>query len=316
MIFVITASILTCTFIFTGCSSNGNYSNSKYTNILDESEIFANAHENAIAQTEIAKKIQAHVESGDNKKALYIAYDGARADLLFNITQAKGKEGEVVTSEDSLYSGINAVKKTGGLYLGYTGGDTKKKETLQESSTIPGFATLLTGVWADEHKVYTNNSGDDRATDTILLKLAQQNKKVSFNARWDAYFDSLFKKEFDKNTPNYTVNKTKDTDFDLYNDMQNAINRGDDLIFGILENTDYKGHDTFFGNESNEYVKAFFDCDMYAYALVQAVLERESLYDEDWLVVITTDHGGHKKTHGTKSYTDTTIFIACNKEIF
>ena len=43
--------------------------------------------------------------------------------------------------------------------------------------------------------------------------------------------------------------------------------------------------------------------------------ERESFENEDWFVVIASDHGGHSTRHGTQNIQDRTTFLALSKPI-
>lgn len=42
---------------------------------------------------------------------------------------------------------------------------------------------------------------------------------------------------------------------------------------------------------------------------------RETFQNEDWLILITSDHGGHKTGHGTQKAEDRMTFIAGNQKI-
>lgn len=282
----------------------------RYIAKLKDAGIFDNSYEESFPQTIIAKKCFEHVQGGENKKVLLIAFDAVRADALLNIVASKNKK-EYPYSENSPGSGINSLRKTGGLYYCYTGGDKSRPETLQECSTIPGFSTVLSGEWADAHKVHTNNDGFSYCSDTFLLKSARMGKKASFNATWDAFFDCLFAKEKELNMPNYCFCQSK-TDFETYQNMLASIKNGDDVVFGIFDNPDNNGHYHTFKNSNNAYVKAIMDSDRYAYDLTKNALENNN---EDWLIMIVTDHGGHAFRHGTMRATDRITFIASNKKM-
>lgn len=280
----------------------------KYIRKIEGAEIFSNKRADAIAQIAIARKVKEYVSGGSNRKALLIALDAVRSDALLNILASKNKK--YPFAEDSLFSGIQHLKTIGTLSFSYTGGDVNRKETLQEASTIPGFSTLFTGEWADKHKVYTNNDGFKITGETILMSLAKEGKRVSFHAQWDAFFACLLKNDVEQGLCNYTFYQEK-SDYSTYVSMKSAIERGDHLVFGILDNADNSGHAYGFNNRNPAYVKAVVDCDRYAYDLVKCAESRE----EDWLIIITTDHGGHDHRHGTTRMSDTTTFIASNKKI-
>lgn len=88
-----------------------------------------------------------------------------------------------------------------------------------------------------------------------------------------------------------------------------------DIIFGIYEGTDHNGHSTGFGNDNYKYIKGFRDEDLMAYELLQAIYSRPSYDSEDWLIIITTDHGGFKTWHGNQTYEERSTWVVCNKGI-
>lgn len=285
-------------------------SNQRFIQRIRASQIFDNADDNSLPQTVVAEKVLEHMQQEGNKKVLLIAFDAVRADALFNIV-AHGDKKKYPHSECSPGSGINYVRQTGGLYLSYTGGDPASKETWQECSTIPGFSTLLSGQWADKHKVKTNNDGFSFCAETVLLQCAKMGKKVSFNAAWDAFFTCLFAKDKALGLPNYTFHQSK-TDCGTFQNMAAAIRNGDDVVFGIFENPDNNGHRKGFKNANHRYVKAVMDSDRYAYELIQLASQKK---DADWLLLITTDHGGHAYRHGTRRETDRLTFLASNQKM-
>ena len=61
------------------------------------------------------------------------------------------------------------------------------------------------------------------------------------------------------------------------------------------------------------YIKAIEHCDKNAYLVNEAMESRPTFNEEDWLIIITTDYGGHLRNHGSQCFTDRTLFIATNK---
>ena len=89
---------------------------------------------------------------------------------------------------------------------------------------------------------------------------------------------------------------------------------GPDMVMCILEHCDHTGHSSGFGNKNPAYVKAFRDSDREALALINAVKNRGTYADEDWLIIITTDHGGDGTAHGSQLAGCRQTFFALNKE--
>lgn len=296
-------AIILC-FTFMACNTTA------YLDDLDKSSVFSNSSENLFAQTQIANLVRSHMDSGTNKKALILAFDGVRADAMYNICkQNSAINKENMNNENSIYSGINLVREKGGLYMGYCGGIAKDSATKQATSTSPGFTSMLTGKWGNENGVIDNGYSMNAQTSTLLSEYAKKGKKVSFTARWDDHFSVVFKDEFAARDKNYYAVTKCDSELDSVNNLKQAINERD-IVFGIIENPDGNGHGTGFTNSNYRYTKSVADSDRYAYELITQALARAN---EDWLIIITTDHGGIGRSHGGQSYEERTIWMATNK---
>ncbi len=86
-------------------------------------------------------------------------------------------------------------------------------------------------------------------------------------------------------------------------------------IFGRVAGPYYNGHATGFSLENPRYAAGICRLDTVAYRLAEAVKRRPTYRDEDWLIMITSDHGGHGLRHGTQKQFDRMTFIASNKAI-
>ncbi len=284
----------------------------KYTKYVEESGIFANKISTAIPQTKIAEAIRQHMNSGGKiKKVALIGFDGARGDSIVPLVKSDYDKYIFKTK----YSAMEELKSQGGIYLSYTGGENNCK---QETSTPQGWASMLTGKWAKETGVYTPH---DILTNhkTVLLEFAEKDKKTSFNAIWPVHFEVTYKNEVAlSQNPELplTYNFVRDNDDILTEQMTKSVTVDDcDISFCIFELPDHTGHETKLGfwNNNPQYVKAVADCDKNAYTIIKAIESRQSYNDEDWLIIISSDHGGHRTTHGRQMYSDKIIFIATNK---
>lgn len=302
----ITLVLLMAVFCLAGCKSNDDYAEE-----LNESGIFSNTVETAYAQTKIYELANAHLKSGDNKKVAIITLDGARADGLFNIClQTEGKSGENV---NSVNSGVNLLREKGGLYLMYCGGEFDDKATKQATSTSPGFATILTGKWGSVNGCRDNGEPIIAGQDTILKTYSEEGKKVSFTARWEDHFTVVFKNEYQSHNDNYIFNKS--TSETQSHELAKAAVARDDIFFVIYESPDYNGHSEGFSLENYKYNKSIVDSDRYAYELIQLIEARQAELGEDWLIIMTTDHGGKDKGHGKQNYESKVIWFATNKSL-
>ncbi|MGN0555168.1 MAG: alkaline phosphatase family protein [Candidatus Fimenecus sp.] len=285
-----------------------------YLNTLNTPGIFQNTTDTALPQTAVAKAVQQHFakETDKVKKALLIGFDGARADSMHLLCESENK---AVTGNlfCSAYSAVNALKAEGGLYLSFAGGVPSNP---QETSTAQGWSAILTGVWGDDNGV-KQHKPLRRDCPTVLRALAENGKSTAFLAEWPDHFTVTYKDEIEiakhENLP-LLFEKFED-DRALLQGFLREIAAGKDCIFGIFEAPDCNGHSTGFSNVNPRYAAGVCRLDNVAFRLLEAVKARPTYAREDWLILITSDHGGHARRHGTQKPYDRMTFIASNKEI-
>jgi len=292
----------------------------EYLTQLNCTKIFANRAQDAVPQTAVHDIILAFFEEdhgGKTPKCLLIGYDGARADALIN-------------TKDNPAAGTQVLKADGGaIYNMYTGG---KRFTFdfQDTSTAPGWTTMITGHWAKEkggtgHGI--TNNGITKAMDgpkvffTELLEKGQVSK-TSFIVSWGGHFASSDASYL--NDIAYCAGKGLAADWVTTSGDQETFDKtlaevqkanGADMVMCILEYCDHEGHGNAFGNGEPKYVQAIKDSERDAAALIAAVKARATYGQEDWLILITADHGGEFGGHGPQFYGCRQIFLAANKKV-
>jgi arylsulfatase A-like enzyme len=81
--------------------------------------------------------------------------------------------------------------------------------------------------------------------------------------------------------------------------LAGEIRAGESRAYFVhLNDPDAAGHATGFSADNATYVRAIEACDRNLGVVLDAVLSRPSAAREDWLFVLTTDHGGSGTTHG------------------
>lgn len=277
---------------------------------------YENTVETAIPQTELYNLVKSHFESDlpegkTEKKAIIIGYDGCRADVL---TEMKDGESAV----------LSLLNDDGSIRLAYCGGVNYPAENTQDTSTAPGWCSVLTGVWADEHGITANDITKSMEHKTLLTSLVEDKviDSSAFITRWKGHFDRnnatyLLEKEYcEDNNLNVTFNRCKN-DEASYEYTLNAIGEKDcaDFLFVIYEPTDSTGHNKGFTINNPEYKEAFMLADLYGFETIEAIKARETYETEDWLIIITSDHGGIGTDHGGPSIQERMTFVVSNKEI-
>lgn len=277
---------------------------------------YENTIETAIPQTELYNMVKEHFESPlaegkTEKKAIIIGYDGCRADVLKEI-QAEN-------------SAINSLLDDGAsINLAYCGGVNYPQENTQMTSTAPGWCSILTGKWADEHKITGNGITKAVEPKTLLTTLTEEKviDSASFITRWAGHFtddDATYLEEkayCEENKLNVSFNKCKN-DEASHEYTLNEISKKDcaDFIFVIYEPTDSTGHSYGFTINNPGYVEAFKAADKYGFEVLNAIKARPTYDTEDWLIIVTSDHGGFGTGHGHESIQERMTFIVSNKKI-
>lgn len=252
------------------------------------------------------------------KKAVYIIVDGVSKDVLAKLATPN----------------LDEIAKAGTLIGANQGGD---RGQYNQTPTIsaPGYTNVATGVWFNKHNVPDNalkapnyhyptifrffkdqypekkigifSSWEDNRTKLIGEGLAQTG-----NIKFDYIFDGL---ELD--TIKYPHDKERqfmaNIDQAVTNEAARQIKENaPDLSWVYLEYTDDMGH--MFG-DGDRYNDAVETADKQIGQIWEAVKLRQKEFNEDWLIVVTTDHGRDPKTghhHGGQSDRERASWIATN----
>lgn len=276
---------------------------------------YENTIETAYPQTDLYGIIDEHFrselpEGKTEKKAIIIGFDGCRADVL---TQAQQEN-----------SAVNALLQDGAsINLLYCGGVNYPEINTQDTSTAPGWCSILTGVWADKHGITGNDITKSMDTKTLMTTLTEEKviDSASFITKWAGHFSRknatyLLEKEYcEENNLGVSFNKCKNNEAS-HQFVLEEVKKEDcaDFVFVIYEHTDSTGHGKGFTINNPKYQQAFKDSDACAFETLEAIKARETFETEDWLIIITSDHGGIRTNHGGESIQERMTFVVMNKE--
>ena len=310
--------VLAVTALFAGCSGKReDKKKSTYAAEVEAMGIWDNKVDEALPQTVIHKLVMDHfaalLPKGKTvKKAIFIGYDGYRADGLENI-------------KDSKESAIMTVKSMGGLYHSFSGGVAGKNE--QHTSTAPSWMAMLTGGWGDYNGITDNGQEKKASVDTFLTSQAKAGHAVSFTTSWREHTALSYRPDIVASIQNgWPAEYTHQIDdaATYYQILKyvakpagekKTAQEDPDCMFFTLEFADHAGHDTGYGNNNDDYVQACKDADAYGYSIIKTIEARSTYDTEDWLIVISTDHGGTHTGHGGQTPFERMTWIACNKSI-
>jgi predicted AlkP superfamily pyrophosphatase or phosphodiesterase len=251
-------------------------------------------------------------------KAVFIIVDGIAGDVIQKLNPP-------VLAE---------ISKAGGFTLAHVGGG---KDSYSQTPTISavGYNSLLTGTWVNKHNVWDNDIAAPNYNYWNLFRIAKQSNPALKTAVFSTWEDNRTKLigeglqqagnvsvdfKFD-GLEHDTVNYPHDTSRVFIQRIDEAVSdeaarvistEGPDLSWVYLEFTDDMGHK--FG-DSQQFHDAIMAADKQIGKVWDAIKRRKSEHNEDWLIVITTDHGRDAQTghnHGGQSDRERLTWIVTN----
>ena len=288
-----------------------------FEDAINALDMMDNTWETALPQTAVYEIITDHFssplpEGKTEKKAIVIGYDGCRVDLFRMLATAKR-------------SAINTLLEDGGhAIFTYAGGVNYPAENIQATSTAPGWCSMLTGVLSDVHHITDNGQVKEVEPKTLLLSLVEDGMvdDSAFYVSWDGHFskkdatyraEKLYARDEGLNATFRRALFDPGTKFNILSDLKQKDCT--DFIFSTLEYTDHEGHSTGFTPSNPKYVSAFRSAEATGADIIETIKNRKTYNTEDWLILITTDHGGYGGGHGGPTFEERMTFIVANKDI-
>ena len=251
------------------------------------------------------------------RKAIFVIVDGIAADNMERLQPPC----------------IFDIAKTGHYSRGYCGGAVG---TYSETPTISaiGYTSILTGTWMNKHNVRGNSNIDANYNYWTLFRIAKEQKQSYKTAIFSSWTDNrtVLLGEGRPETNNLKIDyvydgydldtlrfpKQKD-DLHIYaidsvvcQEAASCVRENaPDLSWVYLWYTDDAYHQYGNGAYSDGYVLKE---DALIGKIWEAVQYREKNYNEEWLIIVTTDHGrdimGYG--HGGQTERERTIWMATN----
>ena len=218
--------------------------------------------------------------------ALVVMVDGLRADAI--------ESGEMPNVERL---------REGKWQVGYKAAWTLSASTIRDGTTesAPNHVAIATGMTVTKTKIKWNPDLISRGTNakylpTWLVRLTKARKdlKALHIFRW--YGDLRL-------SPDYGVQFIFDRDDTNAKTLAKLLSFSDapDAIMWYIDRPDHPGHNHGYYPYSTEYKDAVRESDGYVGEVLAAIAARPTFADEDWLIIVTADHGGWEHWHGQSS---------------
>lgn len=222
-------------------------------------------------------------EGTSQRKVMLIDIDGVRWDRL---RQADTPN-------------IDALAATGQLGPSYIHGTD-----VARTDSGPGHSNILTGTWPDKHKVRDNSfAGNDLGSHAdVLSRLESVNPRLSTFSilDWQPINEHIIDAP-DVKLRQSTDGGTAASDERTTATVERAVSERDpDVGYVYFHEPDEMGHEH--GAGSQQYRTSIERVDDRVGRIVDAVRSRDSFAEEDWLFLLTTDHGFSYDHHGTDGH--------------
>lgn len=218
------------------------------------------------------------------KRVLFIGIDGCRFDAM---TKARTPNLDRLMDEGCYDSDCQILGER------YQGNDT---------ISGPGWSSILTGVWADKHGVQ-NNFFQGKNYDEFPHFFARLKEGIP-----DAYTVSVVTwapiqihivSAADEGIQFIPVKKDyAGADVKAADAVIKVLSEQDPTaLFYYIGQVDETGHKHGFHPTVPEYITAIEQADRHIGDVLETLEERENFDDEEWLIVVTSDHGGRGTGH-------------------
>jgi predicted AlkP superfamily pyrophosphatase or phosphodiesterase len=186
--------------------------------------------------------------------------------------------------------------------------------TEQPTFSGPGWSSILTGVWVDKHgvrlNVFDEANFDEYPHFFARLREELPEAYLSSFVTWGPINDGILASADADEAFSPDPGDSAQGDIEVTAAVVSHLGaQSPDVVFVQLDEVDHQGHVAGYGPDVPEYLDAIETIDAQVGEMVEAVVARPTHGAEDWLIVVTTDHGGVGRGHGGQTVEERTIFI-------
>lgn len=169
-----------------------------------------------------------------------------------------------------------------------------------------GWSGMLTGVWRAKHGVSDNSFAGSRF-DLYphiydIIEACDADKETASIVHWGPINSNIL------NIADYEL--IVGTDLAVRTNAVDYLSNNDpDILFLHFDDIDYAGHANGFAPNVSNYVEAIETTDSHIGHVLNAVYNRANYSNENWIIMVSTDHGGNASGHGGNSFEERNIFV-------
>ncbi|MFN0099890.1 MAG: alkaline phosphatase family protein [Gemmatimonadaceae bacterium] len=252
------------------------------------------------------------------RKAVFIILDGIPADVVEKVPTPS----------------LDAIAAAGGYTRASVGGELGGP-TQTPTISAPGYMSLLTGTWANKHNVWNNSRQSPNYAYWSIFRIVETAEPARKTAVFSTWLDNRtvllgdgnpaageYRLDhaadgFEVDTVKFPHDKASRYIFAIDEHVstlaaEHIRTEGPDLTWVYLQHTDDAAHEH---GDSQPFFDAVTQADAQVGRIWAAVRQRQAL-GEDWMIVVTTDHGRDPLTgkgHGGQSERERTTWIVTNQ---
>jgi len=218
-------------------------------------------------------------------KVLFIGIDGCRFDA---VQAARAPQLAALVAEGTLANDCQILSER------FQGSDT---------CSGPGWSSILTGVWADKHGIVDNKftAPNYREFPHFFARLKEV-RPTAFTVSLVTWIPIQRNIVSAADIAEALLPPDEDWVQGDANVAQRAkqvlAQQNPTVLFAYFGQVDEIGHKHGFHPTSKEYIAAIERVDVHVGEVAAAMRQRPTYGDEDWLVIVTSDHGGQGTGHG------------------
>ncbi|MCH2022635.1 MAG: alkaline phosphatase family protein [Saprospiraceae bacterium] len=176
-----------------------------------------------------------------------------------------------------------------------------------------GWSGMLTGVWRNKHGVSDNSFfGSNFGSYPHFMKRVEDFDSSLYTVsicNWSPVNSQIV-----GSTPLNVISNPSNDSLVGATAVSILNNTDPDVIFLHFDDVDHEGHAHGFSPTVPEYMSAIEASDRHIGYIMNALKSRANYTMEDWLVIVSTDHGGIGSSHGGSSFEERNIFYIAHKK--